>query len=109
MAQPAASPVVASRQSGFADASSKNEASVSGVSWPAVIGGAFVAAAISLILLALGAGMGLSSLPGRAAYYALWLHNPVSNSVMDQFHERVESQFQLNPRSVGLDRFFTYR
>lgn len=62
MAQPAVSPVVASRQSGFADASSKNEASASGVSWPAVIGGAFVAAAISLILLALGAGMGLSSL-----------------------------------------------
>jgi hypothetical protein len=62
MAQPAVSPVVASRQSGFADAASKNEASASGVSWPAVIGGAFVAAAISLILLALGAGMGLSSL-----------------------------------------------
>jgi hypothetical protein len=32
----------------------------SGVSWSAVIGGAFVAAAISLILLALGAGFGLS-------------------------------------------------
>ena len=32
------------------------------MSWPAVIGGAFVAAAIALILLALGAGMGLSSL-----------------------------------------------
>ena len=33
----------------------------SGVSWPAVIGGSFVAAALSLILLALGAGLGLSS------------------------------------------------
>jgi hypothetical protein len=33
----------------------------SGVSWGAVIGGAFVAAALSLILLALGAGFGLSS------------------------------------------------
>lgn len=37
------------------------EASASGVSWSAVIGGAFVAAALSLILLALGAGLGLSS------------------------------------------------
>ncbi len=33
----------------------------SGVSWGAVIGGAFVAAALSLIMLALGAGFGLSS------------------------------------------------
>jgi hypothetical protein len=32
----------------------------SGVSWGAVIGGAFVTAALSLILLALGAGFGLS-------------------------------------------------
>jgi hypothetical protein len=38
-----------------------NEASSSGVSWAAVIAGAFVAAALSLILLALGAGFGLSS------------------------------------------------
>ncbi len=33
----------------------------SGVSWGAVMGGAFVAAALSLILLALGAGFGLST------------------------------------------------
>jgi hypothetical protein len=33
----------------------------SGVSWAAVIGGAFVAAAVSLIMLALGAGFGLSA------------------------------------------------
>jgi hypothetical protein len=39
----------------------KNEAHFSGVSWSAVIGGAFVAAAFSLILLALGAGLGLSA------------------------------------------------
>ena len=39
----------------------KTEAQSSGVSWAAVIGGAFVAAALSLILLALGAGLGLSS------------------------------------------------
>jgi hypothetical protein len=38
-----------------------DESSSSGVSWGAVIGGAFVAAALSLILLALGAGLGLSS------------------------------------------------
>ena len=37
-----------------------NEAHSSGVSWGAVIGGAFVAAALYLILLALGAGFGLS-------------------------------------------------
>jgi hypothetical protein len=35
--------------------------STSGVAWGAVIGGAFVAASISLIMLALGAGFGLSS------------------------------------------------
>jgi hypothetical protein len=38
------------------------EASASGVSWAAVVAGAFVTAALSLILLALGAGAGLSSL-----------------------------------------------
>jgi hypothetical protein len=37
------------------------EAHSSGVSWGAVIGGAFVAAALYLILLALGAGFGLSA------------------------------------------------
>jgi hypothetical protein len=48
-------------ESGFADTAVKNEAYSSGVSWSAVIGGAFVAAALSLILLALGTGLGLSS------------------------------------------------
>jgi hypothetical protein len=38
-----------------------NEGFLSGVSWGAVIAGAFVVAASSLILLALGAGMGLSA------------------------------------------------
>ncbi|MCW3477140.1 hypothetical protein [Limobrevibacterium gyesilva] len=37
------------------------EASASGVSWPAIIGGAFVMAAASLILVTLGAGLGLAS------------------------------------------------
>jgi hypothetical protein len=39
-----------------------NEAHSSGVSWSAVIAGAAVTAALSLILLALGAGLGLSSI-----------------------------------------------
>src|ERR1022692_1381482 len=39
----------------------KSEAHSSGVSWGAVIGGSFVTAAFSLILLALGAGFGLSA------------------------------------------------
>jgi hypothetical protein len=47
--------------SGFVDNFARNEAHSSGVSWSAVIAGAFVAAALSLILLALGTGMGLSS------------------------------------------------
>jgi hypothetical protein len=38
-----------------------NEAHSSGVSWGAVIAGAFVAAALSLALLALGTGIGLSA------------------------------------------------
>ena len=37
------------------------EASASGVSWAAVAGGAFVAAALSLILLSLGTGLGFSA------------------------------------------------
>src|ERR1700687_4955150 len=43
------------------ETSGKNEAYSSGVSWAAVIGGAFVAAALFLILLALGTGLGFSS------------------------------------------------
>src|SRR5438105_594314 len=39
----------------------KDEAYASGVSWAAVIAGAFGAAALSLILLALGTGFGLSA------------------------------------------------
>jgi hypothetical protein len=44
------------------DVSPRNESGSSGVSWGAVAAGAFVTAALSLILLALGAGAGLSSL-----------------------------------------------
>jgi hypothetical protein len=48
-------------ESGAARTSVNNEANSSGVSWAAVIGGGFVTAALSLILLALGTGLGLSS------------------------------------------------
>ncbi len=41
--------------------SGHNEAHSSGVSWAAVFGGAFVAAALAVSLLALGAGLGLSA------------------------------------------------
>jgi hypothetical protein len=48
-------------QATFSDKSVNKEADSSGVSWAAVIAGAFVTAALSLVLLALGAGLGLSS------------------------------------------------
>ncbi len=43
-----------------ADFPGRNEASSSGVSWAAIVGGAFVAAALALILVALGTGFGFS-------------------------------------------------
>jgi hypothetical protein len=61
MAHPAMAPLPGSRQSSIGESSVTNEASSSGVSWAAVFGGATVAAATSLILLALGTGVGLSS------------------------------------------------
>jgi hypothetical protein len=45
----------------FSDVDVHNEAHSSGISWPAVIGGAFTAAALSLILLTLGTGLGFST------------------------------------------------
>ena len=51
------------------------EISASGVSWAAIIAGAFVAAALSLSLLALGAGAGLSSL-------SPWANSGVSPSAV---------------------------
>jgi len=53
---------IADHQSTFSDSFARNEAHSSGVSWAAVVAGAFVAASLSLILLALGTGMGLSSI-----------------------------------------------
>ena len=53
--------VSSDRHVGFSPTFLRNEAYASGVSWAAVIAGAFVAAALSLILLSLGTGLGLSS------------------------------------------------
>ncbi len=61
MEQSAVSPSTVRQSAVFTDTTAKNESNSSGVSWAAVIGGAFVAAALSLILLALGTGLGLSS------------------------------------------------
>jgi hypothetical protein len=58
-----------------ANGAGNNEDFSSGVSWAAVIGGAFVAAALSVILLALGAGLGLSSV-------SPWAHTGASASTM---------------------------
>jgi hypothetical protein len=61
MEQSAASLPVADRQTTLAELPGKNEAYSAGISWAAVVGGAFVSAALSLILLALGTGLGFSS------------------------------------------------
>jgi hypothetical protein len=61
MEQPILASSAARFQTGLAETSVRNEAHSSGVSWAAVVAGAFVAAALSLILLALGAGLGFSS------------------------------------------------
>jgi hypothetical protein len=60
MDQPMASSSTARAQTGV-ETFGRNEAHSSGVSWAAVIAGAFVAAALSLALLALGTGIGLSA------------------------------------------------
>src|ERR1700691_4165089 len=52
---------ITSYQTGAPEISVNNEANSSGVSWAAVIAGGFVTAALSLILRALGSGLGLSS------------------------------------------------
>lgn len=61
MGQPAISRPVVERNTNLTDFPNRNQADSSGVSWPAVIGGAFVAAALGLILLTLGTGLGFSS------------------------------------------------
>jgi hypothetical protein len=61
MALPSLSVPVTDRQSGLIELPGKNEAHSSGVSWAAVIGGAFVSASLALILLSLGTGLGFSA------------------------------------------------
>ncbi|HXC25341.1 MAG TPA: hypothetical protein VNU46_05445 [Gemmatimonadaceae bacterium] len=61
MEHSASLPLMSAQTLGTVLPSTPYEASSSGISWAAVIGGAFVAAALSLILLALGTGLGLSS------------------------------------------------
>jgi hypothetical protein len=53
---------VAHAHTGYIETAQTNEAYSSGVSWAAVVAGAFATAALSLILLALGTGVGLSSI-----------------------------------------------
>lgn len=60
MGYPAVSPLAAERRS-FPEPGMRTEAYSSGVSWAAVVAGGVVAAALSLTLLALGTGVGLSS------------------------------------------------
>jgi hypothetical protein len=55
---------------------SRTDAATSAASWPAIIAGAFVAVGASLILLALGGGLGLAAVSGWgtfAAKTAIWL------------------------------------
>jgi hypothetical protein len=49
------------RTSGIGESAHTLEASVSAISWAAIVGGAIAAAAASLLLLALGSGFGLAS------------------------------------------------
>jgi hypothetical protein len=51
----------APRRSEISDSAVRNDSYSSGVTWSAVTAGAFVIAALSVILLALGAGLGLSA------------------------------------------------
>lgn len=59
--QPSAVLPATNRQISTTENVGKNESYSSGVSWPAVIGGAFVSASLALILLSLGTGLGFSS------------------------------------------------
>ena len=62
----------------LASAVATPESPVSAVSWPAIFGGAFVAAAASLVLVALGSGLGLASVSpwrdaGASATTVAWM------------------------------------
>src|SRR6266576_2214195 len=89
------------------DAFHPTESHSSGVSWGAVIGGAFVAAALYLILLALGAGFGLSvvspwsnvgisaSAAGRAAIVWLILIEIVASALGGYLTGRLRTKWAL--------------
>ena len=92
MEQSILSASAAHSQTGVAETLVRNEAHSSGVSWAAVVAGAFVAAALSLALLALGTGIGLSAVSpwanaasatriGRAAIIWLVLMQLIASSV----------------------------
>jgi hypothetical protein len=53
---------ITDRRSSSSEIPDKNESYSPGVSWPAVIGGAFVSASLALILLSLGTGLGFSAI-----------------------------------------------
>jgi hypothetical protein len=55
------SAVITARSTEIVDGRINHEAYASGISWPAIIAGSFVTAALWLILIALGAGIGLSA------------------------------------------------
>jgi hypothetical protein len=67
-----------SRTGVLANAVAAPESSVSAVSWPAIFGGAFVASASTLVLVALGSGFGLASVSpwrdaGASATTVAWM------------------------------------
>jgi len=72
--------------SSISGATGSKELPASGVSWPAIAAGAFVTASFTLILLSLGAGLGLSSAPlwrnaGTAAIIWLLFNEIVSSAI----------------------------
>jgi hypothetical protein len=87
--------------------SNQGEANSSGVSWSAVVAGGFVTAALSLILLALGTGLGLSSLSflanvgsstgtiGRAAIGWLILTELMSSSMGGYLAGRLRTKWTV--------------
>jgi len=70
--------------SAISGATGSQELQASGVSWAAIAAGAFVTSAFTLILLSLGAGLGLSSAP-------LWRHAGAASILWLLFNEIVSS------------------
>jgi hypothetical protein len=68
-------PVIDRHQTSISEFPGRNEAQSSGVSWAAVVGGAFVSSSLALILLSLGTGLGFSSI-------SPWSHSGASASTI---------------------------